>query len=79
MDKDYSRVAARMAISQLFDEINVRREPVQAEQRFRAVAVVRDDASRLLRMSQAFTEGSLAQRFEQILRLVMTDDGGRVS
>lgn len=40
MDKEYSRMASRAAILQLLDEINVRRDPQQAEQRFKSVVLM---------------------------------------
>ena len=48
MDKDYSRVASRMAISQLFDEINVLREPLRAKQTFRLMVIDKAIASKFL-------------------------------
>jgi len=77
MDKDYSRAASRVAISQLKDEINVLREPTQAEERFRLLVSDQAIAQALLGTVHA-GEGSLEQRFERILRLIMIENGGHV-
>ena len=38
MDKEYSQVASKLAIPQLLKEINILRNPQQAEERFRVFA-----------------------------------------
>ena len=58
MDKDYSRVASRMAISQLFDEINVLREPLRAEQTFRLMVIDKAITSKFLGIVVAGNEAS---------------------
>ena len=79
MDKVYSRVASRMAIPQLFDEINVLKEPLRAEQRFRLMAIDKAIASAFLGTVAAGSEVSLEQRFEVIIHLMMREEGGYVS
>jgi len=72
MDKDYSRAASRVAISQLTDEINILREPPRAKQRFRLLVSSQDMAEPL--RENAVEEGreeTLEHRFEQILRFSM--------
>ena len=39
MDKEYSRVASRLAIPQLINEINVLKDPQQAEERFKRLGL----------------------------------------
>ena len=39
LDKEFSRAASKIAIPQLLDEINILRDPLQAEQRFRYLIV----------------------------------------
>jgi len=75
MDKDYSRAASRVAISQLKEEINILRDPPQAEERLGLLASDQQFAQILLWTARA-GEGSLEQRFERILRLIMIENGG---
>ena len=75
MHKDYSRAVSRVAISQLMREINVLREPLQAEEGFRLL-VPDPVAQSLLGMADFGSEGSLEQCFEQIIRLIMRENGG---
>ena len=78
MDKDYSRTAARTAISQLFEKINILREPPQGEQRFRPQIVFDQAAttSAFLGTVEAGNEGSLEQHFERIILLIVMENGG---
>ena len=39
MDKEYSRVASMLAVQRLVNEINVLRDPQQAVERFRLIAL----------------------------------------
>ena len=76
LDKDYSRAASRVAISQLLNEINFLREPLRAEERFGILVANQATAQELLEKMHAGNEGSLEQRFEQILRLIVMKSGG---
>jgi len=79
VDKSYSLAASRVAISQLVDEINVLRDPLQAEKRFRLLVSSRDMAQPLREKAvEAGDEESLEHRFEGILRLSMMKSGGYV-
>jgi len=77
MDKDYSRAASRVAISQLNGEINFLREPPRAEERFKLLVSDQAIAQALLGTVHA-GEGSSEQRFERILRLIMIENGGSI-
>jgi len=77
MDKDYSRAASRVAISQLKDEINFLRDPTQAVERFRILVSDQEIAKAFLGTVHAGT-GSAEERFERILRLIMIENGGCV-
>jgi len=75
MDKTYSRAASRVAISQLVDEINILRDPLLAEERCDLLLSSQAMVQALLVQADA-GEGSLEQRFEKILRLIMVENGG---
>jgi len=72
MDKAYSRAASRVAISQLLNEVNILREPLQAEERFDLLVSNQAMVRALLEKVHA-GEGSLEER---ILRLIMTENDG---
>ena len=78
MDKDYSRAASRVAISQLMHEINILREPLRAEERFRLLACSHAMAQALPGRVKASSEESLEQRFERTLRSIMMENSGYV-
>jgi len=50
MDKEYSRTISMLAIPQLLDEINVLRDPQQAEQRFQSMVTNPEEYLSFLRM-----------------------------
>jgi len=76
MDKAYSRAASRVAISQLMNEINVVREPLRAEEKFQLLVTNQAMVQALLDRVRAGSEGSLEQRFGELLRLIMMENGG---
>lgn len=78
VDKDYSRVAARAAISQLKDEINILRDPSRAEERFKLLISDPAIAQALLGTVHTSNEGSSEQLFERILRSIMIENGGHI-
>jgi len=78
MDKDYSRVASRVAISQLLDEINILRDPLQAEERFMLLVSSQDIAQSFRREVEGASEELVELCFERIICLVMMENGGRV-
>jgi len=80
MDKDYSRAASRVAIPQLIDEINVLRDPLQAEKRFRLLVSNQYLSSLLAGKTGAGSdEAPLDQRFELIILQIIKENGGSVS
>jgi len=78
MDKNYSRAASRVAISQLLSEINILREPLRAEKRFKLLVSSRDMAQPLRGEVEAGSEELLEHRFEGVLRSIMMENGGHV-
>lgn len=72
MDKEYSRTISRQAIPQLLKEINILREPLRAEQRFRLMATgpVR------VKTSENCDEEPLEQQLERTLHVDLRENGG---
>ena len=66
LDKEYSRVASRLAIPQLLDEINVLRDPQLATERFKSIVMNPDVLSASMRTAAA-TAGDEKEPFEQYL------------
>jgi hypothetical protein len=62
LDKDYSHAASRLAIPQLLNEVNILREPQQAERRFRFMVLDPDLSWALL---QEIAENETKEPFQQ--------------
>jgi len=76
MDKEYARAAARMAIPQLLNEINVTKEPRMAEQRFMLMVLKPYLSWAFLEKAERRNEEPLEQYFDRILRAGDEENGG---
>ena len=79
IDKEYSRAASKLAIPQLLDEINIIRDPLQAEKRFRHLVVDLDlDWARRRTTNAAGDDVELEplEEYFERLRILTAEHGG---
>jgi len=73
MGKEYSRAASRLAIPQLLNEINVLRQPQQAERRFRLMNLDPNRCWTIMKKTEGDNKDPLERCFEQVLHLGETE------